>query len=97
MKPRTYEGSGVSIERGDAFASYLAGLTSSAIGELGGFAGGVVHQDHAVPATGQPGIAPRRGVAREPNARGVGPVREGDAIGGGHAGIPSHRGAVQRS
>ncbi|MFW5684787.1 MAG: phosphoribosylformylglycinamidine cyclo-ligase, partial [Spirochaetota bacterium] len=41
MKPRSYEESGVSIERGDAFAGYLAGLKSPAMGRLGGFAGGL--------------------------------------------------------
>ena len=41
MSVRTYEESGVSIERGDAFASYIASIGSGAIGDLGGFAGGV--------------------------------------------------------
>lgn len=40
MRPRSYEEAGVSIARGDAFASYLAGLDSPALGALGGFAGG---------------------------------------------------------
>ncbi len=41
MKPRSYEQAGVSIERGDAFASMIASLGSSSVGELGGFAGGL--------------------------------------------------------
>lgn len=36
----TYDAAGVSIARGDAFAARIAGLGRSAIGRLGGFAGG---------------------------------------------------------
>ena len=41
MKPRSYEDAGVSVARGDAFAAYLAGLDSEAVGSIGGFAGGL--------------------------------------------------------
>ncbi len=41
MSISSYEDAGVSIERGDAFARYIAGLSSSAVGDLGGFAGGI--------------------------------------------------------
>ncbi|MFP4113266.1 MAG: phosphoribosylformylglycinamidine cyclo-ligase [Spirochaetota bacterium] len=41
MNGNTYEASGVSIERGDRFASFVAGIRSAAIGPIGGFAGGI--------------------------------------------------------
>lgn len=42
MKTTTYENSGVSISKGDAFADYIARFPSKAIGSgLGGFAGGI--------------------------------------------------------
>jgi len=41
MSMSSYDDAGVSIERGDAFARYIAGLQSSAVGDLGGFAGGI--------------------------------------------------------
>ncbi len=41
MKPRSYEEAGVSISRGDTFAARIAALSSPALGELGGFAGGL--------------------------------------------------------
>jgi phosphoribosylformylglycinamidine cyclo-ligase len=41
MSTNSYEDAGVSIERGDAFASYVARLASPAVGPIGGFAGGL--------------------------------------------------------
>ena len=41
MKPRSYEQAGVSISRGDTFAARIAALSSPAVGDLGGFAGGL--------------------------------------------------------
>ena len=41
MSGLTYEQAGVGIERGDRFASFIAGIRSSAVGALGGFSGGV--------------------------------------------------------
>ena len=41
MKPKNYEQAGVSIRRGDDFAARIAALGSHAVGELGGFAGGL--------------------------------------------------------
>ncbi|MFW5744495.1 MAG: phosphoribosylformylglycinamidine cyclo-ligase [bacterium] len=41
MRPRSYEDAGVSVARGDAFAAYLAGLDSTAVGSIGGFSGGL--------------------------------------------------------
>lgn len=42
MKPKTYEEAGVSIERGDSFARFIASFPSAAVSKsLGGFAGGM--------------------------------------------------------
>ncbi len=42
MKPRSYTEAGVDIEKGDAFANYIANMPSPAVSrDIGGFAGGV--------------------------------------------------------
>jgi phosphoribosylformylglycinamidine cyclo-ligase len=42
MKPKSYSEAGVDIEKGDAFAGFIAGLKSPAVSrQIGGFAGGI--------------------------------------------------------